>query len=1238
MSENSYSSLYTSTKYLSRLNNVFKNEEKKSISDILSDFTEITGSFSNIENDINKYKKEYSNARFDLCTLEEQREFVKNQLQLIETLVTDKIYFNDGIVCNWYDIYALMHDKNYATVDKINRKVVFSTSENKRPIGMQSFNMWNGLQIIDIDIKNADLAIKLKEILFDELKVYHWFLGVCLSSSKKSLHVWTKITPLTNEFNARRVEFRCNFRHKYSYIYITLLKYIDKFGYTKEDIISYLDNAMAKPQQGIFIASDNAYMNTGFIDLRLNAAFESAINNGIESINWITHPDLKLVFNKLEWFENETFNENNIKNDNIKNIDDRDLKKSKGPRHYKHNQRWQLANTLTSLYGKDKALDILCEICEGTSRKELAGDVTTAARHSKPISKWAVNILNENHGFKLKIKEDIDEVKKKNAEIDEQIKNADVDYDPIFILNENTNKINLYLTKDQYLSDIKETILNNLSKITLLEAGAGYGKTEMIKAFKSKVLLVLPFTSIIKSKIELDSNTSDWLYYYGSKKPTLDELLSDKSMSMTIDKFSHLNLYELDTANFEYIVIDESHLLFTSSYRDVMSPTIQRLANCKAKVILMTGTPTAETLFFPKINHIRVKREETRIKEFSTYLCPGEYEQENEMVNAMARDVINGIKIIYPTNRGTTYFSEIMALVKEAIREMDMQAEKVGGKTFNDDLKYFYYKKSNYGDESMDNINKNKSIGNNHIIGCTTYLSVGIDICDTDKFHVYFNEPEISQDIEQYANRLRRNDLYIKLYLPRTIKGEYKDWNKTEKLKLELDNKLIIAARDYLNTCNDVLYKNAEEAKFNPMVGALISTNNYLKYDDLDCKYYIDETAYKLKLFEERYTEYAKQLNVIKRGMQYYGYTINTITTEDNIDENRKLAIDAEKKSAKNMRWNENTKQVKDYLSHITEENIDLYREILKGNYSLFKDDDLKYKEVRGENNLYVESIEVLEKNTPIIMSLYRFYSINTIKDIYNFCIDAKTNRINYTKLDRIRRFINIEYNKQQNKLDFPILKFVSEAQKFANEHPSTTQQEINVWLAEYTCAYVNSIPNLVIEDKEYLEKMFSLVQDLWRVVINQGRPGKEGKILLIPVKLTWERKDLIINAYGKETTREFFLQNLEDEMKEDPKPAEIKAEELPDFEKKGKVTLESIKDEIKDIIHEGFEYDIYSKLDNSNERFINKQHRNNKLEQMENIHKEEKEIKIKKENAVKNNDDYTLFSDQDISDGDLPI
>jgi len=164
-----------------------------------------------------------------------------------------------------------MKDPTYKNTEKIKRKVVYSSSTNQRPIGDMSYNVWNGLQIIDIDIKDETLALNLKQVLFNELKQYHWFLGCCISASGKSCHVWTKITPISIETNARRIEYVCNFRHKYSYIYIVLMKYAKQYGYTKDDIFKYMDMAMCKPQQGIFISSDNnALLNTNFKDLRLD--------------------------------------------------------------------------------------------------------------------------------------------------------------------------------------------------------------------------------------------------------------------------------------------------------------------------------------------------------------------------------------------------------------------------------------------------------------------------------------------------------------------------------------------------------------------------------------------------------------------------------------------------------------------------------------------------------------------------------------------------------------------------------------------------------------------------------------------------------------------------------------------------------------------------------------------------------------------------------------------------------
>lgn len=1170
--------------YLKQVSEQYNSNKKKSITEILKSFSQISSGYSELnEFNTNVIEKTYSSYNYNECSEDEQEEFFEDQLQFIETLVINSIYEKSGIIWNWGDIYKLMKDPTYKNVEKIKRKVVYPTSSNQRPIGDLSYNVWNGLQIIDIDIKNEVLALNIKQILFEELKKYHWFLGCCISASGKSCHVWTKITPISIDSTSRRVEYICNFRHKYSYIYIILMKYSKKFGYEKEDILKYMDMAMCKPQQGIFISSDNnALLNTGFMDLRLDVNFESAFHNGVTSVDWISHPDLKDIFHKLEWFNNDSDNDSSVEITNISGINDRDLSASHGRKHYKHSQRWQIANTLTSIYGEDKALQIMCEICEGTPKRELAGDIKTAAIHDKPISIWAVKELNKNHGFKLKIKAD-DIYNNELKQLEDEIDESNAALDPTKILNDHTSSVVLRMKSNQYLSDLKDDIIANLSHITLLEAGAGYGKTEMIKSLKAKTLLILPFTSTIKAKVESDEKTSDWLYYYGNKRPTLDDVLGDKNMSMTIDKFSRLNVFELDQADFEYIVIDESHLLFTSSYRDVMSPTIQRLANCKAKIIMMTGTPTGEMLFFPSIKHIKVIKEDNRIKDFEINMVPTDTEKLIEMCKSMALDIIDGKKILFPTNKGNLYFEQVTGLIQQFLQELKCTKE----------LKAFYYKKSNYGDESMDAINIDKSIGNNDIIFCTTYLSVGVDICDRYRFSVYFNETWIAQDIEQFANRLRNNDLFVKLFLEKEDStGIPINYYYTQPLDLSFSEKDLLFARDLIHTCNDMLERNNEEYKYNPIIQSLLSANRYLKYDENDCRYYIDETTYKLKIFEERYTEYSKQLEVLSNGMKYYGYTVNTKNFNDRIDDARKEEIDNFLRMCRYSRYNYTTIETFKFLDHLDDGNIDLYKELLKGSYEVFKDEN--YKIEREENNIYASDIEILEKNIPIVLSLYKFYDCPTIRDIYEYCIDKKQNRINYTKLNRIRKFVQIESNRKKKRLDFPVLKFVKQAQDWARAHSSTNETEINKFLADYAVGYANSIKDVVVEDKEYLETIFELTQNLWKVIILQSRP-KKGNIGIIPFELLWEKKTNLIDIYGNsEATKLFFIEELVDEMKDDY-DEDDEIINMP-FEHTEKKKLEEVVNELPNVIHKPFGYYEYSELDESNARFLRKQESTNSL------------------------------------------
>ena len=1168
--------------YLKKLNDQY-NSKDKSLTEILKSFSQISSEYNELNEVKNQIETQYSSNNYAECTEEEQEDFFSDQLQFIETLVVNSIYEKSGIIWNWGDIYNLMKDPSYKAVDKINRKVVYSSSSNQRPIGDMSYNIWNGLQIIDIDIKDAELAKNIKQFLFEDLKQYHWFLGCCISASGKSCHVWTKITPISIDLNSRRIEYICNFRHKYSYVYIVLMKHSKTYGYTKEDIFKYMDMAMCKPQQGIFIAADDkALLNTNFKDLRLDVNFESAFQSGVTSIDWISHPDLKDIFHKLEWFNLNTNTTEDVEITNISGINDRDISKSKGRRHYKHAQRWQLANTLTSIYGEQKALEIMIEICDGTSRRELAGDVRTAAIHDKPISIWAVKELNKNHGFKLTVKADNTFTEEQKTE--EEIKDATVaGLDPTKILNESSTSVILHMKNNQYLSDLKDEIIANLSHITLLEAGAGYGKTEMIKSLKAKTLLILPFTSTIKAKVEADEKTSDWLYFYGNKRPTLDDILGDRNMSMTIDKFSRLNVFELDQAGFEYIVIDESHLLFTSSYRDVMSPTIQRLANCKAKIIMMTGTPTGEMLFFPNIKHIKVIKEDYRTKDFEIHMVPTNIEKLVDMCDSMAQDIIDGKKILFPTNKGNLYFEQVTGLIQNYLMKKNCTKE----------LKAFYYKKSNYGEETMETINIDKSIGLNDIIFCTNYLSVGVDICDRYKFSVYFNETWIAQDIEQFANRLRNNDLYIKLFLEKEDStGTPINYKYISPLDLSFSEKDLLFARDLIQTCNDMLERNNEESKYNPLIQSLLSSNRYLKYDENDCRYYIDETTYKLKVFEERYTEYSKQLKVLETGMQYYGYTVNLIESNKRVDED--ISNDTENflRQCRNYRYNYNTAETFNFLNHLDDGNIDIYKELLKGSYSIFKDDE--YKIEREENNLYAKDIEILEKNIPIVIGLYKFYDCDTIKDIFEYCVEKKQNRINYTKLNRIRKFVQIESNRKRKRLDFPVLKFVKQSQDWARAHSKTTQEEINKYLADYAVGYANSIKNVVVEDKEYLETIFELTKDLWKIIVLQGRSNK-GEFGIIPFELLWEKKTDLTDVYGgSELTKTFFIEELVDEMKENYNEDEDEINKP--FELTEKKRIADITTELPNVIHRPYGYYEYSEMDNSNNRFMRKQENTNTL------------------------------------------
>lgn len=1032
-----------------------------------------------------------SNDMLELSDLEKHQYY--KRLNECEISIMNAITAQSGAKCTLYDLISTVTDVSNKDTAKSKRKVVYSTSNGERPVGNKAFELWNGFQVIDMDIKNVEIANKLKQHIFDKLYKCNWFLGVTKSASGMGLHVYTKISiPESDQSDNKKKKllYLTNFRHKYSFVYLACLSAAEEFGFTKDDLIKWMDLMMFKPQQGAFIGYDeHPLISTRFFEDFIYVNFDNIEDLGHPDIDWITHPDLKMLFKRWEWFDEE-----DSQQINIEVLEKPELEFNTNTKvHYKHFERWRLANTLVNLYGKEQGYKYLRHICSNNVKdKELQADCITAARHTKPVDPWAVNRLNSIHGFKIKL--NIQDSSFDEAEIFtsmEKISNPT-------LIKESLDTMNYYLTKDQYLGNIRNQLLDNINRITLLEAGAGVGKTEMVKQLVrdgKKIIMVMPFTSTIKAKVE---NDKDWYYSYGSRKPRLDV---SAGLSVTVDKFSHMNLMDIKAAGFDYIFIDESHLLFMSEYRPVMAKIIEMIRNTEVPIILMSGTPSGELVFFPDIKHIKVIKEDVRQKEVKVHLVDSTKHLMFHMCRAMANDIRNGKRILFPTNSGTLYSEQIKAGVTYFLQTDHADYNEVN---------LNYYKKSNVGEKFMDDVNFDKTIRDTQILLCTTYLSVGVDILDRYNFSIYFADLMMPQEVEQFANRLRSNDLFINLYIAKNdAEGNSRSIHKFKDMNFKLNDDEIKNVHSILRICNSMIERNPIEYKYNSLVSSIIRDNKFIEYNDVENKYYLNEIAYKVIYFERKYREYVQQLPVLMKGMQAYGYQIQSKDLGEFKVEGTEVFADVKNlmRAAYDERVNMNTKHIEELMEVIEEERLNIYKDVLAGKYDIRKGDE--WRDDLTNQRLIVKNVEVFEKVVPIFISLTKQYNVEQIREIFEFC-RHKNGSFNFAAIKRIRTLVNILYNDRNERLDLPIKDFMKASYEFS-DLATCHKNDLEKFIRDFSIKYANDastreilIDRSILTIKDLTDKFMTI----FKCLVNVSRPTKDGTICMERVELLWKERD----------------------------------------------------------------------------------------------------------------------------------
>lgn len=801
------------------------------------------------------------------------------------------------------------------------RKQLYSTYNGTRP-STEEYHHWNGLQVYDIDLKEwkGDVDI-LKQKMFEYLTDFHWFLWICKSSSGKGIHIYTKVSPAHHIYN--NVE-----DNEYISKYWYMISYTTKLNV----VYSVLDRLSKEPNNGIDFSIDGKdYFENRFVDntvgritsgIRISYDAEPLVNHNFLDL----HPSVflcqtidgkdnksaykQMFFRKDEWVvKNEDGTEEELDNREKKKLDNyantrllktinedllvgdyktfksqeksetgidisklisvgSDLSEVSPMDRYKINyvSRYNVCNTLASIFGKE-GLEIAHTLLDSKrcgNVNEINSFYSCALMNKKQPSKLGLEILKQN-GIIKSIDEQITKVTEENfkTKLKAEIERS---------LNNDLQKIDFRMGDNQYMSHFNKELSKLITgdKLNIIFSPAGSGKTQYIldlaKSGK-RILLVLPYISVIKNKVETDERiTSIFDCYYGSKD--IKEIEYGRNAVTTFDKFSRANVEKLSRM-FDYIFVDESHLLFTSSYRiEATSNVLKKLKELyfissndmfAAKISLLTGTETGEVFFFNQIANVIRFSKKSHTKKMEFLICDDTLDAITRLSSKATELLNSGYKLMIPTNKGEIYSEKIIGMI-----------EYLMGRP----IKYGYYKRSNTEQEICRLINNENSVGDYDIIFCSNYLSVGVDINDKADFaSIYFGNFS-GYEIEQFNARIRKTGIKS-IYCMPTNKSD----DTTNDVLLEEPNLVLrISDEEQLRFLDDKSLAGAKQ-EFIASYDSILQRITTPGFSLLNGKIQFNIEEYELLSFEDKYNECMEHPIKVARELSKYGYDV-TVSTE----------------------------------------------------------------------------------------------------------------------------------------------------------------------------------------------------------------------------------------------------------------------------------------------------------------------------------------------------------------------
>lgn len=921
------------------------------------------------------------------------------------------------------ELILTITDPKYSELSKAERKQIYMTYDGSRP-SSDEYYKWNGLQVFDIDLKEwqqVNTHIKqFKKLLFDELSKYHWFLCIAISASGKGLHIYTKVSPahhvyteLKNNEQISKYWFTVNYCTKVSLLFNVIKKINDSkqnsVKFNQSDFndnfeLRFVDNVVRRITAGIRLTSDlDLLVNENFIDMH-------------PAVNLFESFDFKEIKNLL--FRDTKFNQkliedinNNLRltseqkqeqeDENILNLENYEFKgdftniKPLPRNSINYIVRYNVCNTLAAMFGKD-GLQIAHKLLQSDVCKnvgEINSFYSCALSNTKQPSKIGLDILHKAGIIKTvkpELKQYTDNLFKNG--IKKAIESVSASTDIEYTLKLKNHE---YLgDRDDYLLDDKNGGFTN-KKINILLSPAGSGKTQfLLKLAKQgkRILLVEPFISVIKNKVECDEKLMKiFQVFYDSH--SINDVDYGVNAITTFDKFSICN-YEKISRMFDYICIDESHLLFTSSYRiAATSNAVRKIKDIfyissndpfAAKIILMTGTETGDTYFFGDQAIIINVYKQSLDKEMKFLICDDMLDSITRLSHEAAKLINNKYRLLIPTNKGEIYSHKLIGMVEHLLGRP---------------VKYGYYKRSNTEQEICRLINQSNTVGDYEIIFCSNYLSVGVDIVDKLKFASIYFGPFSGYEIEQFNARIRRTGIKS-IYC---IQTESSDGTTNDLLLEEPKLSLRLTEEDVENFTDDKQIASAKQefiAQYDPVLHKITTPG----FGYLNGAIRFNKEEYELVMFEQKFLESMIHPIKVAKELIKYGYKISVSDNYEGLseaeqEELKKIGIE----SAREEKVRKHNLLVGTYLDlidnnyHITEEGLEFHGVIdwIGKHKDLIIEDRTMNDFVFIDYNIYGTPVQVFVKSKEAFEKMYSSakyiigkYSVTKAKELITRYVD----------------------------------------------------------------------------------------------------------------------------------------------------------------------------------------------------------------------------------------------------------